>query len=258
MSINAKKISSLLSLIGVLPEGDLKKGLTKASPYVKKAFANAGKYGFGTGATMLALKNFFGSEGVEYDPKERPDEATFRKQMATDRDFSRRAKMLGSAAALAIPASRMAALGRTLAQGGREEDLEEERTPETIEIQPEEAQAQQQQQVQQESPGVARQAATALGQITSLEDLARLDPAVAQKVGEGLQRGLEVSDIEGALKRSRILGPRTMMIERKLGKPISWIIDYITNRPEEQRRPQGQNGGTDSLLQNAMDLLGGR
>jgi hypothetical protein len=77
-----------------------------------------------------------------------------------------------------------------------------------------------------------------------------------------LQKGLSPNEIEVALKRSKILGGRTMMVERKLGKPISWIINYIQERPSDMqtspRQPKEDGGEIDSLLKSAMDILGGR
>jgi len=238
------KILSLLALDKVLPSSSIIKGISKSSPFLKKFFANSENAGIGRGAAVGFLTSKFGGKKVIPEEGERPEE-TSERMAKKERELPIRLAKEGA------QIGGLAALGGLLSGESSQEPEQQIETPEQQEAQQPISQEEQ----AQEELGTERQAATALGEITSLEDLARIDRAVAQKVGEGLQRGLTAHDIDASLKRSRILGPRTMMVERKLGKPIAWIIDYISNRPQEDRQ-QGTIGQTDNLIQSALDLLG--
>jgi len=241
--VSLKKIASLLGLENIVDPETITQGIKKSSPFLSKFINKSVAQGFGTGAIISFLSDL--NKKGRLDERIPPSVAASEKRSEQERAPER---ALTSAVA-ATPFGLMMGDNRDLAK------QEPQQASQTIDVEPLQQQSVSQEAQAQEELGTERQAATALGEITSLEDLARIDQAVAQKVGEGLQRGLTAHDIDASLKRSRILGPRAMMVERKLGKPIAWIIDYISNRPQEDRQ-QGTIGQTDNLIQSALDLLG--
>jgi hypothetical protein len=237
------KILSLLALDKVLPSSSIVKGISKNSPFLKKFFSKSAEAGIGRGAALAFLSTHFGGSKVEPEEGERPDE-TAQRMERRERDMPLRvAKDVTQIGALAGVGGMLSGLGKD------SEPQEDEQMPQQEPLE-----------APQEPKTFSRTQSMALDEITSLKDLARIDDIVAKKVVEGLQKGLSPNEIEVALKRSKILGGRTMMVERKLGKPISWIINYIQERPSDmQTSPrQPKEDGIDSLLKSAMDILGGR
>lgn len=234
-----------MALDKILPSSSLVKGISKNSPFLKKFFSKSTEAGIGRGAALAFLSTHFGGSKVEPEEGERPDE-TAQRMERRERDTPLRvAKDVTQVGALAGVGGMLSGLGQDSTPQEDEQMLQQEPL-EAVE----------------EPKTFSRTQSTDLDGITSLKDLARVDDIVANKVAEGLQKGLSPNEIEVALKKSKILGGRTMMVERRLGKPISWIINYIKERPSDMqpspRRTEEEGGEIDSLLNSAMDILGGR
>lgn len=250
--MSLKKITSLLGLNNILNPSEIVSGIKKASPFLSKFINKGVAQGYGTGAIISFLSDL--NKKGRLDPNEAPAISAEKKRAEQERAPE---KALTSAATMA------SAYGIGSLMGGDEEEQVSEsvQIPQGKEqvtldanVQPQQQQPQQQEQAQQqamqqqamqqqpmqpppqqqEQPQEAfgRQESLALDAINTFQDLAQIDPVVAMKIREGLSKGLSSHDIEAALKRSKVLGTKTMMLERKLGKPISWVIDYIQNKPE--------------------------
>ena len=260
------KILSLLGLSGVISPDILKKGITKLSPQLNKFFKASEANGYSAAAAISFLNSEFGGQKVQPEGTERPDETAARENQRQAKTPHRLAKEAGKIAvttALYAPLIRagagmaQSALGKVgagagiaAAQGAMQGGEPEPQAQEQM-------QPQSQEQIDPQAQG--REQSSFRSALSSISDLAQIDEVVASAIEKNLASGMNARQVEAQLKASKSLLPRTLKVEKIIGKPISWIIDFITQRPEEDMQQQPQElgaSGLDASLAEIMRLLG--
>ena len=262
------KILSLLGLSGVISPDILKKGITKLSPQLNKFFKASEANGYSAAAAISFLNSEFGGQKVQPEGTERPDETAAReneRQAKTPHRLAKEAGKIAVTTALYAPLIRagagmaQSALGKVGAGAGiaAAQGAMQGGEPEPEPQAQEQMQPQSQEQIDPQAQG--REQSSFRSALSSISDLAQIDEVVASAIEKNLANGMNARQVEAQLKASKSLLPRTLKVEKVIGKPISWIIDFITQRPEEdmQQQPQEQSAsGLDAGLAEIMRLLG--
>ena len=248
------KILSLLGLSGVISPDILKKGITKLSPQLNKFFKASEANGYSAAAAISFLNSEFGGQKVQPEGTERPDETAAReneRQAKTPHRLAKEAGKIAVTTALYAPLIRagagmaQSALGKVGAGAGiaAAQGAMQGGEPET----------QSQEQIDPQAQG--REQSSFRSALSSISDLAQIDEVVASAIEKNLANGMNARQVEAQLKASKSLLPRTLKVEKVIGKPISWIIDFITQRPEEDMQQQPQEQVLDTLSTDLGDVM---